>query len=95
MRFADAAAPRQALPGEINGDALDRFTFAHLGFGAACGWLRVPWWATMGLAIGWEIAEDRLKTKYPAVFPSATYDTPANAIADVLAAGVGYLLTRR
>lgn len=87
-------AQRTALPGEINGDAFDRFTLAHAGVGVALGLLRVPWWAAVGFALAWEIAERPLKDNLPGVFPNATQDTVPNAITDAAAVVAGWALLR-
>lgn len=76
---------RIARPGEINGDAFDRFTLAHLGAGVAMGALRVPMWLVVVLALGWELAERPLKRKFPGAFPHSSQDTAQNAIVDAAA----------
>lgn len=95
MSFIPEKPQPTAVPGAINGDAFDRFTFAHAGVGAVLGYLRAPWWTTMGFALAWEIVERPLKDNYPGVFPNATQDTVPNAITDVAAVMVGWALTRR
>jgi hypothetical protein len=78
----------------INKRAFDRFTLAHL----AGGWLAAELGASPGQAlvigVGWEILETPLKSAAPAVFPHASPDTAANALVDVAAFFVGYLLGR-
>jgi hypothetical protein len=81
---------RVALPGEINGDAIDRFTLAHFGVGVALGLLGAPTWVAAGWAVGWEIVEDRLKDALPRLFPNATHDTKENALTDAAAVLLGF-----
>jgi hypothetical protein len=44
----------------------------------------------MVVAIGWEIAEQPLKRKYPGVFPNPSPDTAINASWDIAATTMGY-----
>lgn len=81
---------RSALPGEINGDLLDRFTIGHGAFGLLMGLGRVPWWAALTVAVGWEFAERGLKDAVPVAFPNATQDTFSNAIFDAMAVMAGW-----
>ena len=81
---------RAARRGEINGDAVDRFTLAHGAAGVLLGLGRVPWWAALGLAVGWELAERPLKRAVPRIFPHASQDSLANATCDVLAVMLGW-----
>jgi hypothetical protein len=94
MAGQDLAAEREALPGEVNGDALDRFTLAHAAAGVLMGLGRLPWWAALGLAIAWEVAENPLKDRFPGVFPHATHDRPCNAVADTCAVMAGWAAMR-
>ena len=85
---------RTAKPGEINYDALDRFTLGHFSVGVILGLARVtPGWAA-AVAIGWEFIERPLKDMYPEVFPHSTQDTARNAAVDALAMLAGYGLIR-
>jgi hypothetical protein len=90
---------QRAQPGEINGDMFDRFTIGHLAIGVLLGLVRAPWWVALPVAIGWELAENPLKDRFPKLFPHASHDTPANAVADVAAVTAGWasmrLLPRR
>ena len=86
---------RLASNGEINGDAVDRFTAVHAGFGALMAAANVPPWAAVTVAIGWEFIERPLKDHLPSVFPNATQDTMSNAVADVIAMLGGYYVTRK
>lgn len=81
---------RQAAPGEINGDPVDRFTLVHGGAGALLGAIGAPWWLTLGVAIGWELIENPLKDAVPEAFPHASHDTVPNAIFDSLAMMAGW-----
>jgi hypothetical protein len=86
----DAQLARAARRGEINGDALDRFTIAHGAAGVLMGLGRVPWWGALVLAVGWELAERPLKRVIPRAFPHASQDSLANATCDVLAVMAGW-----
>lgn len=91
-----AARPgaRQAFQGDINGDAIDRFTLAHLGAGLGLRMLGVPPLTTAALAVGFEIVENPLKDRFPAVFPNATHDRPINAAFDAAAVVAGWGILR-
>lgn len=84
-----------ALPGSINGDALDRFTIAHGALGFAMGVLGAPGWAAVSWALGWELLERVLKDRIPRAFPNATQDTAPNAILDAGAVIGGWWLGRK
>lgn len=86
---------RQAIPGEINGDALDRFTAAHFAIGVGYGLAGLPWYAALGLALGWELVEIPLKDHAPQVFPRSSQDTVPNAICDVAAVMAGWAAGRK
>lgn len=88
------APQRMARPGQINGDAFDRFTFVHFGVGVALGMVGAPWWVALPMAIGWELVENRLKDKFPELFPHATHDTLTNAVMDALAMTTGWAAAR-
>lgn len=87
-------ANRTALPGEINHDAVDRFTIGHAAVGTIMGLARLPWWVAITVAIGWEVIENPLKDRFPQLFPHATHDTLANATFDALAMIAGYAFIR-
>ncbi len=89
------SAQREALPGEINGDAFDRFTLAHLGWGAALGALGLSFPLTVAIGVAWEFVEDPLKDQFSGLFPNATHDSTENAVVDVLAVMLGWQLHRR
>lgn len=86
---------RRALPGEINYPPVDRFTLAHLAVGFLLGAVRLPPWAIVPVATGWEVAERPLKENFPGLFPHRTQDTFANAAVDALAMIGGYYIWRR
>ncbi len=87
--------PFQALPGEINHDPLDRFTFAHAASGAVMGLLRLPWWAALLGAFSWDMAERVLKYGFPNLFPNYTQDTPQHVAVDAAAWMMGWAVTRQ
>jgi hypothetical protein len=39
----------------------DKYTLAHYAFGVVLGAARLPWWAALAVAIGWEVVERPLK----------------------------------
>jgi hypothetical protein len=88
------AGDRIARPGEINGDAVDRFTLAHYAFGVMLGAGRLPWWAVPLVAIGWEALERPLKRHIPGAFPHASQDSWPNMIGDALAVIAGWATFR-
>lgn len=77
-----------------NLDMFDRFSLVHMGFGAVCGYLGAGPLLVGVTAIGWEVAENPLKDRFPEVFPHATHDTLLNATGDVLATMVGWAIGR-
>jgi len=83
-------AQRLASRGEINGDAVDRFTFVHAGFGALMGAVNTPLWLAVTVAVGWELVERPLKNKFPHWFPNATQDRMVNLVVDAGAMMAGY-----
>lgn len=86
---------RVARPGEPNGDFVDRFTFVHAGYGWAMHGIGVPLGATLVGAVLFEIAEREMKRRSPESFPHPTQDTIQNQVGDVLAAAVGWYVSRR
>lgn len=85
----------KALPGEINGDPVDRFTIVHFGAGAAYGLLGLPLWTAAVVGVAWEVLENPLKDRFPGAFPHASHDTLANAAVDTAAFVGGAYLTGR
>lgn len=81
---------RTAGPGEINGNAVDRYTIGHAAFGVMMGLGRVPWWGALTVAVGWEFLERILKDHVPALFPDSTQDTLVNASFDAIAIMLGW-----
>jgi len=69
---------------------VDRFTLGHAMVGFLASLAGVPWWGTLGFAIGWEIVENPLKRAVPGVFPQAIPDTLENAALDVAAMMAGF-----
>ncbi len=84
--------PFQALPGEINYDPLDRFTFAHAASGAAMGLFRLPWWVTLMTAVSWDLIERALKAGFPHWFPHYTQDTAQHVAIDAAAWMIGWAI---
>lgn len=82
--------PPPAKPGEVNHGSVDRFTLVHASVGACFGLAGLGFGAACALAVAWELAEDPLKAYVPRLFPHATRDTLRNAVADVLAAMLGW-----
>jgi len=85
--------PFQALPGEINYDPLDRFTFAHAASGAAMGLFRLPWWVALMTAVSWDLIERALKAGFPGWFPHYTQDTAQHVACDAAAWMLGWAVT--
>lgn len=75
-----------------NLDMFDRFSFAHMFFGVVSGALGSHPALTFTLAVGWEVAENPLKDRFPGLFPNHSHDTLANATGDVLATMVGWAI---
>jgi hypothetical protein len=69
---------------------LDRFTVGHVAAGTLFALGRVPWWAALAMSVGFELIENALKRKSPALFPSRIEDSWAHAAVDVTAVMAGY-----
>jgi hypothetical protein len=69
---------------------VDRYTLGHAMLGFLAGLRGVPWYATLGVAIAWELVENPLKRALPQVFPVAIPDTIENASLDLVATMAGY-----
>jgi len=86
-------AQQTARPGEINYAPLDRYSLAHGLIGVAAAMMGLSFWATMAIAVGWEIAEHVLKDFIPALFSYPSQDTMINSVGDVLSTLIGWSLT--
>jgi hypothetical protein len=73
---------------------MDRFTSAHAGVGVTMAALGLPWWAALGMTIGWELVENFFKDQKPHLFPYSSHDSIDNSIADTAAVIVGFVTTR-
>lgn len=78
----------------INQAAIDRFTSAHGGVGVTLAVLNFPWWAALGVTIGWEVVENYLKDRKPHLFPYSSHDSLENSVVDAAAVIVGFAVTR-
>ena len=88
-------AQRTAGPGEINHAFFDPYSLVHgvVGILAAVV-LGFGFFATLALAVGWELVEHVLKNVVPGIFPHPTQDTFANSAGDVVATMIGWMLVR-
>jgi hypothetical protein len=86
-------AQRTAGPGEINYAPFDRYSLAHGLIGIAAAMMGLSFWATLAIAVGWEIVEHFLKNVVPSLFSYASQDTLINSVGDVLSTLVGWALT--
>lgn len=75
-----------------NLDVFDRFSFVHMFSGAVAGYFGAGPVVTAALAVGWEVAENPLKDRFPGLFPNGSHDSLANATGDVLATMVGWAI---
>ena len=82
----------EALPTTINGAYVDRFTLAHFVGGGIAAYAKVTPIQAVVFAVGWEIAEDFFKQRYPSLFPHPSIDSKQNALVDVGAFLVAYSL---
>lgn len=85
---------RASQPGEINYEAIDRFTIPHASAGVVLGAARLPFWAVALIAVGWELVERPLKDAAPSLFPRRSQDSAVNATFDALAMIGGWALWR-
>jgi len=82
---------RLALPGETNGDPIDKFTLAHFAWGLGFGSVGAPWWVALGSALLWDIFVERaLKDAHPEWFPVASQDTAEHIAVDAAAWMLGW-----
>ncbi len=82
----------KAKKGEVNYNAMDRFTFIHFGIGCLYGFAGLPFWSALVFAVGWELIENYLKIKLTFLFPNPTADTLRNSIFDSIAVVLGWAL---
>jgi hypothetical protein len=72
-----------------NQAAIDQYTAAHVASGVLLRLIgRVPWWAALGLAIGWEVVE--IKIKKMGLLPVNDPDSFGNWTVDILSVMAGY-----
>ena len=95
-----SAAVRDARPGEIDGDAFDRYSLMHGGFGALMAVAGMSWLPTLALAVGWEVAERFLKPAFPDLpwhrtGGELTNDRLVNALGDVAITMASWYVVRR
>ena len=84
-------AQRIAGPGEFNHALFDVYSLAHGSVGIiAAVVVGLGYWATLALAVGWEVAEHFGKNLAPRLFPYPTQDTLVNSVGDVLSTLVGW-----
>jgi hypothetical protein len=86
-------AERTARPGEINYPPLDRYSLCHGLIGVAAAMMGLSFWATLAIALGWEIVEHFMKNLVPALFSYPSQDTVINSVGDVLSTLIGWSLT--
>ena len=64
----------------------DRWTVAHALVGVAYGAAGLDAAEALILAVLWEVVENPMKDRLPALFPEAQHDAPANVAGDVAGA---------
>ena len=72
----------------------DRWTVAHALVGVAYGAAGLDAAEALILAVLWEVVENPMKDRLPALFPEAQHDAPANVAGDVAAVMLGWLASR-
>ena len=82
----------ELVPGPL--PLVDRFTIGHGMVGFLLGLASVPWWATLGAAVLWDVVENPLKRALPKVFPDSRPDTLPHVAIDVAAWMAGYGIAR-
>ena len=86
-------AQRITGPGEFNHALFDVYSLAHGSVGIiAAVVVGLGFWATLALAVGWEVAEHVGKNLAPRLFPYPTQDTLVNSVGDVLSTLVGWTI---
>lgn len=94
-RRAIVGQQRRALPGEDNYAFVDRFTAGHAAFGILAGLGRLPWWATLGSGLFFDLVLERqLKDAWPKIWPNSTQDTWMNIAGDTVAMMLGWKLAK-
>jgi len=89
------AGQRVAAPGELNHAIVDVYSLAHGSIGVIAALVvGLGFWATLALAVGWEIFEHVAKNVVPRLFPFPTQDTLLNSAGDVLSTMVGWTIAR-
>lgn len=78
----------------MNYALVDRFTLVHAAIGGTYALLGLGAVVAFVLAVVWEVAENPLKARVPALFPNATRDTLRNAVGDVIALMCGWAIAR-
>lgn len=81
-----------------NQAVLDPWTGVHAGWGLAAGLMELPAGPTIGAAVAYEVVEQYWLERGrigQVVFKTSGPETLGNAIADLVAFGVGYYLGRR
>lgn len=86
---------RHAKPGEVNYNAVDVFTAAHVAAGVIMAMSGVKAPTALALAVGWELVEPVLKTEAPGLFPHARIDSSVNKLTDAAAVMVGWWGAKR
>ena len=73
---------------------VDLCTIGHLavGFAIATSGVKLP--GAMAIGVGWEIAEQPLKRKYPRAFSNARPDSTLHSVLDAMAVVAGWYLGR-
>jgi hypothetical protein len=88
-------AQRTAGPGEINHAFVDPYSLVHGLVGVVAVLLfGLGFWATLAVAVSWEVAEHVLKNLVPLAFPHPTQDTLANSLGDVVSTMIGWAVAR-
>lgn len=81
-----------AIPGQVNFEMFDRWSFAHAGWGAGFQVAGLTPLQALALVVTWEVVEPTLKRSFPAAFPSSSIDSLPNKVGDCLASMAGYVV---
>ena len=79
---------------KVNQSPADKYTAAHFGAGVLAGLGKVPPVTALLGAVIFELVEDELLRRTPGIFRDGGAEVKANALLDVAAFGVGYMLAR-